>query len=112
MKKLWVYLIFIFFLSCASSPESDSLIGKTLPELERLYGKPAVETEKVINKDYRGHEIEPDYSRHFADDELQKSVNIKILTWQKNKTITVWLKSESGEWVVFSSVIYSDPVVF
>jgi hypothetical protein len=114
MRKLGVLMV-TFFNCCAlfSSPQVDNkYIGKTLDQIIKKLGTPNEITEKIIDKDYIGYESEPEYSKYFSPIELENSVIIKVASWQKKKTTTIWLKKQDDLWIVFSSLYYDSATSF
>jgi hypothetical protein len=115
-------LIFILGIGAPSFPDGelqeelyqeDLYVGETIEQIILLLGKPSSDGLKMINEKYIGYESEPHYSVFFSADELQKTVTIRVVTWEKeNKNIVVWGKKISDEWVIFSSLESGKNVYF
>jgi len=109
MKRNILSLIFILGIGISlfpnGKPQEDSFVGKTIDQIILQLGKPSSDNFKEINENYIGFESEPDYSMFFSLDELRKTVQVRIVTWEKrNENYVVWGKKESDEWVIFSSL--------
>jgi hypothetical protein len=101
------------FCSFGTGNTENGILGKSIEELISQYGKPDKIVEKIIDKNYIGYEEEPDYSKYFSQEELEKSIIINIASWKrKRKTIIVWLKTSENGWISFSSLEYFNTINF
>ncbi len=106
-------LIVSFLLSgcclfAAGKSEVDEYVGMTLEEVVNKFGSPDSESMKIIDKDYRGYEFEPDYSKYFSDSQRIQSVMVKFIIYEKRKEkIYLWLKNIDNDWIVFSSLRFN-----
>jgi len=111
MKKLAFFFCFSFVLLASScftlgdyDWELDTYVGMTLAQVVELLGKPKYVDEYIIDDNYSSTPAERPLDSYFSKEELEMGIKITFLGWYKGKyEISVWLKNEDDELIVFAS---------
>jgi len=111
-KCIFVIIILILFSSCTSVKEGK-YTNYSYENIIKEKGKPNHDSIFIVNNDYFGYEIEPDYSLHFSTEELKNGVQVRKLIWENilNYRLLIWLKLINEQWIVFDSVEYNSTFV-
>lgn len=100
--------------SCAILPKEGEYRDYTYDKIVKRHGKPDNDSTYFIDGNITpGIGIQPFYPFYFTEEELEGGVEIRELIWEKsfNKTVIVWLKYSSGQWVVFDSLEYNSKYI-
>jgi hypothetical protein len=106
MKILFISMLFYTCIpSTKNLVKKDEYAGMVQDQLVEKFGTPEIEIDHAIDNYYSPSWGEPIYTNYFSEEELDKTVHIKIFVWTKNKKIiTVWLRLVETRWIAFSSL--------
>lgn len=86
-------LLIGYCLFAVGKPEEDEYIGMILEDVIKELGQPDYQSLKIIDKDYQGYEYEPDYSTYFSAGQLEQSVTVNVISYEKRRErIIIWFK--------------------
>ncbi|MCL2721421.1 MAG: hypothetical protein FWD47_08800 [Treponema sp.] len=110
--NLYLIIVLILFTSCTTIKEGEYK-NYTYENIILKKGTPNHDNIFILNNNYIGYEIEPDYSLYFTLEELENNVQVRLLIWENifNNRLLIWLKNINGQWISFDSVEYNSTFI-
>jgi hypothetical protein len=108
-RFLPVLLLALLSLSCVTIRE-DNYIDNTYEEIEKKKGMPDYSIYKIIDKDYRREEYEPDFQAYFNLDGIEEPVTVRYAVWKTlHSSLMIWFIDVDDTWIAFSSTEHRGP---